>query len=96
MVIQASYHLNIDLIRSYVIGDMLKDIQVAGRVGAKGILVKTGYGMNTLIQDIPEIPAQPSSRTDNANLSADDSYPNYIAEDILDAVQWIMKDRNGE
>jgi D-glycero-D-manno-heptose 1,7-bisphosphate phosphatase len=96
MVIQASDRLNIDLKHSYIVGDMLKDIQIAGRVGAKGILVKTGYGMNTLTRDISGIPAQPSSQTDNANLSADALYPNYIAEDILDAVKWIMKDRNAK
>ena len=96
MVIQASDHLNIDLKHSYIVGDMLKDIQAAKRVGAKGILVKTGYGMNTLTEDIPRIPSQPSFLADKANLSIDALYPNYIAEDILDAVKWIMKDRNGK
>ncbi|MGZ3636173.1 MAG: D-glycero-alpha-D-manno-heptose-1,7-bisphosphate 7-phosphatase, partial [Syntrophales bacterium] len=80
MLIEASKELDIDLPHSYTIGDMLKDIQVARTVGAKGILVKTGYGMNTIQKDLaseyPEI-----------------CQPSYIAEDILDAVKWIMKDR---
>ena len=80
MLIKASKDLDIDLPRSYTVGDMLKDIQVARTVGAKGILVKTGYGINTIEKDLtsdsPEI-----------------CQPNYIAEDLLDAVKWIMKDR---
>ena len=80
MLVQAANELDIDLRRSYTVGDMLKDIQVAGTVGARGILVKTGYGINTIEKDLtsdsPEI-----------------CQPSYIAEDILDAVKWIMKDR---
>jgi histidinol phosphatase-like enzyme len=63
--------MDIDLTRSYVIGDMLKDIDAGKKVGAKGILVRTGYGQNITATDKPV----------------------YIAEDILDAVNWILKDR---
>jgi len=41
---------------------------------AKGILVKTGYGVNIIRTDMPA----------------------YIAGDILEAVQWILKDRKKE
>jgi D,D-heptose 1,7-bisphosphate phosphatase len=71
MLLAAAAELNIDLARSYVVGDMPKDIQVAQRVGAKGILVKTGYG-----KDI-----------------ATSVTPAYVADDLLDAVQWILEDR---
>jgi len=80
MLVQASKDLDIDLRRSYTVGDMLKDIQVAHTVGAKGILVKTGYGINTIEKDL-------------ASESSEICQPSYIAEDILDAVKWIMKDR---
>jgi len=80
MLIEASKELDIDLPRSYTVGDMLKDIQVARTVGAKGILVKTGYGLNTIEKDL-------------ASDSSEICQPSYIAEDILDAVKWIMKDR---
>jgi D-glycero-D-manno-heptose 1,7-bisphosphate phosphatase len=80
MVIRASEELNIDLKCSYIIGDMLKDLQAAGRVGAKAILVRTGYGLNTIEKDL-------------ITGSADSVQPHYIAEDILDAVKWIMQDR---
>lgn len=44
MLLRASRELDIDLTKSYVIGDKYVDIEAAHRVGAKGILVLTGYG----------------------------------------------------
>ncbi len=41
---QAADDLDIDLSRSYLIGDTAKDLEAARSVGAKGILVRTGYG----------------------------------------------------
>jgi D-glycero-D-manno-heptose 1,7-bisphosphate phosphatase len=73
MLLKAAAELNIDLTQSYVVGDMPKDIHAADRVGAKGILVKTGY-----------------SKDADASIA-----PAYVAEDLLDAVQWILKDRAG-
>ena len=73
MLLRAAAELNIDLSRSYMIGDMLKDIETGKKLGVKGILVRTGYGMNIVRTDMPA----------------------YIAEDILEAVQWILKDRKG-
>jgi D-glycero-D-manno-heptose 1,7-bisphosphate phosphatase len=83
MLIEASKELDIDLRRSYTVGDMLKDIQVARTVGARGILVKTGYGINTIEKDL-------------TSGSSEICQPSYIAEDILDAVKWIMKDRKNK
>ena len=71
LFLRASEELDIDLARSYVVGDMLKDIDAGKRVGAKGVLVRTGYGRNV-------------TQTDK---------PAYIAEDVLDAVKWILQDR---
>jgi D-glycero-D-manno-heptose 1,7-bisphosphate phosphatase len=45
MLLQAKQELDIDLTTSYVIGDKYIDIETAHRVGAKGILVLTGYGL---------------------------------------------------
>ncbi len=44
MARQAAEELDLDLTRSVVIGDRWTDVQLARAVGAKGILVKTGYG----------------------------------------------------
>jgi D,D-heptose 1,7-bisphosphate phosphatase len=72
LLIRAAQELDIDLARSYMVGDMPKDVEAAGRSGAKGILVQTGYG------------------AEHHTFSVQ---PHYIATDILDAVRWIMKDR---
>lgn len=42
MLLKAAEELDIDLHRSYMVGDMPKDIEAARNVGAKGILVRTG------------------------------------------------------
>lgn len=42
---QAAVELDIDLTRSFMIGDMPKDVEAGKRAGAKGILVRTGYGV---------------------------------------------------
>jgi histidinol-phosphate phosphatase family protein len=47
MLIRAAEEMDIDLTRSYVVGDTEKDIILADKVGAKGILVRTGYGSET-------------------------------------------------
>jgi D-glycero-D-manno-heptose 1,7-bisphosphate phosphatase len=44
MLFQASRDLHIDLSRSYMVGDMMKDVQAGRKAGTKGILVMTGYG----------------------------------------------------
>ncbi|MFA4915390.1 MAG: HAD family hydrolase [Syntrophales bacterium] len=75
MLIRASEEMNIDLSSSYVAGDTIKDIETAGKVGAKGVLVRTGYGADA----------------ENDHVSHEIK-PAYIAEDILDAVRWIVKD----
>lgn len=44
MLEKAARRFNLDLKRCYVIGDKVEDIKLARNVGAKGILVLTGYG----------------------------------------------------
>ena len=44
MVRQAEQRFEIDLARSFVIGDKWTDIGMATSVGARGILVRSGYG----------------------------------------------------
>jgi D-glycero-D-manno-heptose 1,7-bisphosphate phosphatase len=48
MLDAASLEHNIDLARSFVIGDKASDIELAERAGARGALVMTGYGSETL------------------------------------------------
>lgn len=44
MIDAACRDFHIDLARSWVIGDRARDVAMAPAVGAKGILVRTGYG----------------------------------------------------
>jgi D-glycero-D-manno-heptose 1,7-bisphosphate phosphatase len=48
MLRQAAREHSIDLPRSYVIGDKASDINLAANVGARGVLVLSGYGRETL------------------------------------------------
>ena len=72
LLLRAARDLHIDLKRSYMIGDTMKDIQTGKAVGAKSILVRTGYGSD--------------EKTEGGLI------PDYIAQDLLDAVCWILKD----
>jgi D-glycero-D-manno-heptose 1,7-bisphosphate phosphatase len=44
MIHQAARDFSIDLARSFVVGDKASDLGLARAVGARGILVRTGYG----------------------------------------------------
>ncbi len=51
MMRQAEREHDIDLARSYVIGDRWLDVDLARNVGARGILVRTGYGATEARQE---------------------------------------------
>lgn len=80
MLLQAAEELKIDLSSSYFVGDRFIDMETAKKVGAKGILVKTGYGKDLLQDDGPD-------------RASPEGEPDFIAADILEAVQWILKER---
>ncbi len=48
MLEQGARELDIDLTRSFVVGDRIVDVQAGKAVGATTILVMTGYGQNAL------------------------------------------------
>lgn len=80
MLIQAQRDFNIKLTECYVIGDMgASDMIMANATGAKGILVRTGVGEGSL--------------TDFRYTWAEVE-PEYIADNVLDAVKWILKREN--
>jgi D,D-heptose 1,7-bisphosphate phosphatase len=78
---QAAADWDIDLAKSYLIGDRLRDIETAHRAGAKGVLVATGYGLDAL---------QNSGQDEQNEMNK----PDHSAKDILEAVRWILKDRS--
>ena len=77
---QAARDMDIDLAASYMIGDRYRDLEAAHRAGVTGVLVKTGYGADVL-ENIG-----PDQETPEAK-------PDHIAENILEAVHWILENR---
>jgi D-glycero-D-manno-heptose 1,7-bisphosphate phosphatase len=76
MLERAASEHDIDLRASYVIGDKYTDVQMAHDVGAKGVLVMTGYGRG-------ELEHQSESWKGT---------PDFIAADLVSAVEWALAD----
>jgi D-glycero-D-manno-heptose 1,7-bisphosphate phosphatase len=75
MLKRAEAELGVDLSRSWVVGDRMGDLEIAWTVGAKGAMVKTGYGLGELSFHAPRAPRQ----------------PDLVAEHLLDAVLRIVE-----
>ncbi|HOO55424.1 MAG TPA: HAD family hydrolase [bacterium] len=65
---------------SYMIGDKFSDVQLGHLMKCSGILVKTGYGLGEW----------------EYNRQDFDFEPEYVAEDLLDAVQWLLQDMKAD
>jgi len=76
LVLKAAGELDLDVAGSYVIGDKFSDIELARRVGCRGILVLTGYGRGHWEYDRDKMKHE----------------PDHVAEDLLDAVDWLLED----
>lgn len=74
---KAAQDHGIDLQKSYVIGDRWSDLKAASSVGAKGILVLTGYGKGDYKYIGPNQIIKPE----------------YVAENLNSAVDWILLDK---
>jgi len=75
MLAQAAREHDLDLHRSFVVGDRYVDVQAAHNAGARGILLRTGYGESELASDAKSWPAP----------------PDLIADDLGAAVDWILR-----
>lgn len=64
LVTAAAKDLELDLSRSWVVGDQWRDIEVAHRTGARSVLVRTGYGRR-LEHNWPEGISRPTIVADN-------------------------------
>jgi D-glycero-D-manno-heptose 1,7-bisphosphate phosphatase len=80
MIEQAAAELPIDLARSYCVGDRIKDIYFAHKLGLKSVLVLTGYGHG-------EYEYQRDQWTEQ---------PEHIAANLAEAVTWILEDLKGK
>ena len=74
MIRQALDEFDIDLTQSYMIGDHFTDLEFASNANIKSIMVKTGYGLGEVGYVLPKLPYKPV----------------YVADDLLDAVKWIL------
>lgn len=63
MLRRASEELGLDLAASFVVGDKLTDIEAGHAVGARGVLVRTGYGRKE--EALPDRRVQPDAIVDN-------------------------------
>ncbi len=77
LLVRASRDLDLDLGASVVIGDKMSDVATARAVGATGVLVLTGYGRG-------EWEHRRHLWTDK---------PDHVADDLLDAVEWVLSRR---
>jgi D-glycero-D-manno-heptose 1,7-bisphosphate phosphatase len=75
MLLRAAKEHAIDLQRSFVVGDRQSDIELARRVGACSILVRTGYGEGEYLWNSSKWLVQ----------------PHFVAADLADAVHWILR-----
>jgi D-glycero-D-manno-heptose 1,7-bisphosphate phosphatase len=62
MVERAARELDLDVERSFVVGDKWLDVELASNAGARGLLVRTGYGAG--IEDTPQPLAKALAITD--------------------------------
>ncbi|CAM3394938.1 HAD-IIIA family hydrolase [Paenibacillus lupini] len=81
MLIRASQDYNLELKNCAVIGDRWTDMIAANRAGCIKVLVKTGSGEKDL------------TKYNNNQFFGEwnEAAPDYIAEDLLDAVKWLLK-----
>lgn len=79
LIEQAVRTFDIEIERSYIIGDTCSDIELGYNSGLQGILVKTGYGLGEIEHVLPGSPYTPV----------------YIAEDLLDGAEWIIEKGSG-
>lgn len=58
LVERAARDLDLDVPRSFVVGDKWLDVELAARAGARGILVRTGYGAVAERTPPPGVPVE--------------------------------------
>jgi D-glycero-D-manno-heptose 1,7-bisphosphate phosphatase len=56
MIHQAAKRFDLDLTRSFVVGDKMADVGLGNAVGAQSILVKTGYGQTEVSLHTGDVP----------------------------------------
>jgi heptosyltransferase II len=76
MIDQAMREQEVDLDRSYLIGDHVRDIELAKRVGARSILVTTGVVLSQEVDRLKELGLA----------------PDWVASSLAEAADWVLSD----
>lgn len=74
MLVAAAWQHDLDLKRSFMVGDKATDIDLAKNAGCTGVLVTSGYGQKVLAGNYQHA-----------------VQPDYIANDLAEAVAWIVQ-----
>jgi D-glycero-D-manno-heptose 1,7-bisphosphate phosphatase len=74
LLYKAAQEHEIDLTRSFMVGDKYTDVELAQRIGIKGVMVMTGYGIGEYEYQRETWPEMPDK----------------IATNLLEAVDWII------
>ena len=77
LLLRAAAELNLELPASTMVGDKSSDLVPARAVGARAVLVLTGYGRGEWEYRRAEFPVA----------------PDHVAADLLDAVEWVLARR---
>jgi D-glycero-D-manno-heptose 1,7-bisphosphate phosphatase len=78
MLHRASVEHDIELKRSFVVGDRHSDVELAHSVGARSIMVRTGYGEGEILW----------------HAQGWEIMPDFIAANLAPAVDWILEQTN--
>jgi D-glycero-D-manno-heptose 1,7-bisphosphate phosphatase len=73
-VVRAAFELGLDPTASAIVGDKASDLALARHVGARPILVLTGYGLGEWEYRRASFAVPPA----------------HVAGDLLDAVEWFL------
>jgi D-glycero-D-manno-heptose 1,7-bisphosphate phosphatase len=76
---RAAKDLDVDLRRSFMIGDKWSDVELGHRAGCRSVLVRTGFA-----HDDPGN-VRPTGVRD----------PDFIANDLADAIEWVFRQDTG-
>jgi D-glycero-D-manno-heptose 1,7-bisphosphate phosphatase len=76
MLERAASELQLDLKKSFVVGDRGGDVAMAFSAGSKSVLVRTGFGEGELAWHAAKWPHQ----------------PDFVAKDLAEAVEWILRE----
>lgn len=79
LLVRAAQDFGLDLAQCFVVGDRYRDIEMAHAAGARGVMVLTGYGLGEYEYQRASWPRKPE----------------HIAENLLEAVKWILLQTSG-